>query len=393
MNKRSLKQTISAVAVGAVLVLATPAAAAMPDAWITTKVKMALLTADGISGTAINVDTIDGRVTLHGTVGSTAEKSKAEEASKAVTGVRELRNLLTVVAPTIQDEVAVADEKIQERVDSALDRDQALEDSDINVTSVNDGVVLLSGTAATLSDHLRAIEVARATPGVRRVASQIQGPDALTDAEIWRDTKDGAKQAGSAIGDAARKTGDAIVDAGRATVDGVASAGKQAADKVDGGSSAVAGSVTDAWITSAAKVRLMANTMTPAFDINVDTRDGIVTLFGTVPSDAARRAAEEEASAVTGVVRVENELAVVAHSDQERVAAKDSEIQERVIERLAKDPDIGDNLAVEVSDGTVRLSGTVESQRARLHALTIARATDGVRSVVDSLQVDRHASR
>jgi hypothetical protein len=47
--------------------LATAAGAATtPDTWITTKTKLALLTTEGVSGTAIKVDTVLGRVTLHG---------------------------------------------------------------------------------------------------------------------------------------------------------------------------------------------------------------------------------------------------------------------------------------------------------------------------------------
>lgn len=384
MRTHRIRTGIAAAAVAAAVAFAAPAPAATSDAWITTKVKMALLTTDGVSSTAINVDTIDGRVTLHGTVGSAGEKQKAEQSAQAINGVREVRNLLAVVAPAAQDAAAVADDKIETSVEAALERDPMLDDSDIEVASVNGGVVVLSGEAETLSDHLRAIEVARAVPGVRRVASQVQGPDALTDAEIWQDTKDTAKQTGSAIGDAARKTGDAVT-----------TAGKQAADTVTTGSAAAAGSVSDAWITSAAKMRLIANTTTPGFDINVDTSDGVVTLFGTVPSSEARRAAESEAQAVSGVKRVDNQLTVVAPANQERVAAKDADIEKRVVDRLEAHEDVGDDVAVEVSNGTVRLTGTVDSQGERLQALTIARSTAGVRSVVDGLTVDddRHAAR
>jgi osmotically-inducible protein OsmY len=42
------------------------------------------------------------------------------------------------------------------------------------VQSVNKGVVLLSGKTNDLSGKLKAIEVALAQPGVRRVASEIQ---------------------------------------------------------------------------------------------------------------------------------------------------------------------------------------------------------------------------
>ena len=39
-------------------------AASAPDAWITTKAKMALLMAEDVSATAVRVDTTDGKVTL-----------------------------------------------------------------------------------------------------------------------------------------------------------------------------------------------------------------------------------------------------------------------------------------------------------------------------------------
>ena len=40
------------------------------DSWITTKAKLTLLTTDGIHVSAPNVDTVDGKVTLHGKVDS-----------------------------------------------------------------------------------------------------------------------------------------------------------------------------------------------------------------------------------------------------------------------------------------------------------------------------------
>ena len=50
--------------------------------------------------------------------------------------------------------------------------------------SVNRGVVLLTGTAKTLSDHLRAVEVVAIIPGVQRVTSGVQSPNTLADAEL-----------------------------------------------------------------------------------------------------------------------------------------------------------------------------------------------------------------
>jgi hypothetical protein len=88
MNK-TIKYSVLAVVVAAAL--AAPAPAATPDAWITTKTKLSLLTTEGVSGTAIYVDTILGKVTLHGKVRTAEEKAKAESIAKKIDGVRKTR--------------------------------------------------------------------------------------------------------------------------------------------------------------------------------------------------------------------------------------------------------------------------------------------------------------
>ena len=339
------------LALAAVLVLASsswaiPSSAAdAPDAWITTKAKMALLMAEDVSATAVRVDTTDGKVTLHGTVSSADEKARAERAARSVEGVRELRNLLQVVEKPRQETAAVADEALSTEIGKRLDADPALRDSKIGVKSTNRGVVLLDGDARTLSAHLRALEVARAVPGVKRVASEIKSPDTLADDEIWRDAKSDSKTA-------------------------TTSAAK------------------DAWITTAAKVRLIANSDTPARDINVDTLGGVVTLFGTVPTEAARRAAEMEIKKVDGVKSVDNDLQVVPQVSAAAVEHRDDRVKDAIEKRLKAREELSDaNIDVQVADGVARLTGTVRGQPDRLTALTLARNTDGVRSVVGDLTV------
>ena len=335
----------------AVLALGAPAWADAPDAWITTKAKLALLTTDGVSSTDVNVDTIDGRVTLHGTVSSEQEKARADKVVRDIDGVKEVRNLLAVVAPAKQEAVAAADSQIKEQVDRALSADKALADSEITVASVNKGTVVLSGTAASLSDHLSAVEDARRVPGVGRVASEIKSPDALSGAEIWPDTKD-----------------QSAAPAANAT-----------------------GVMSDMWITTAAKVRLIANGDTPATEINVDTEDAVVTLFGMVPTEASKRTAEAEVRKVSGVKVVRNQLQVVPAPAQEAVRANDEEIKDHIANRVDDAlPDKAD-ITIEVKGGVARLSGEVGGQSDRLRALTIARSTSGVRSVVDEIEVNVQA--
>ena len=338
---------VAAAALALALFSAGPSRAATeaPDAWITTKVKMALLTAENVPVTAINVDTVDGRVTLHGVVATDAEKANAETAARSIDGVSTVQNLLQVVPASRKEAVKVADAQLQKNVEAVLTRDAALEDSSVKVASVHDGVVLLSGKTTTLSGHRRALEDARAVPGVKRVSSEIQSPDRLGDAEI--------SASGPIAKDASMKS-----------------------------------AAYDAWITTDAKARLLATADVPALEVNVDTNRGVVTLFGTVPTETAKRAAEAEVKKIDGVKAVQNELQIVSKSMAKAVEAKDDDIRKDVDARLEARPELKDaSIDSQVEKGVVRLTGSVASQSDRLLALTTTRATPGVRSVIDDLKV------
>jgi len=328
------------------LALSGPAAAAeRPDAWVTTKVKMALLTSEGLLARDVNVDTVDGRVTLHGTVATQAEKSKAEQVASKVEGAKQVRNLLQVVPAKQEAAVSETDDQVKERVSAKLKATSALRDSSISVQSVNAGVVLLSGKAATLSDAYHAVDVASDIPGVKRVASEIQSPDEMGDAELWYEG---------------------------------------AYDKARYEASAAA----DTWITTAAKLRLIANGDTPGFDINVDTNGGVVTLFGVVDSAQAKRAAEAEVRKVGGVKNVENDLQVVAAARQDQVEQKDDQIGKAIESRIGANAALQDaDIDVAVSNGVARLSGTVKSRTDQVAALTAARSTAGVVRVIDDMRL------
>ena len=120
--RRSLgKASLAAAAILAVASVSAGARAdSVPDAWITTKVKIFLLTTEGVSVAKVNVDTIDGVVTLHGSVPSAAEKAKAEDVARGVQGIRDVRNLLQVVSAPTEKAVAVSDEALGKRVSAAL---------------------------------------------------------------------------------------------------------------------------------------------------------------------------------------------------------------------------------------------------------------------------------
>ncbi|MGH7803916.1 MAG: BON domain-containing protein [Candidatus Binatia bacterium] len=324
MNTHVRRAIIVGFVAGALALAASPAAAedASPphDAWLTTKAKLAVLTNTGTAGTSVNVDTVRGTVTLHGTVASDEEKTKAEQAAKDIRGVKEVRNLLKVVPAKQAKDVAANDDKVKAAVEKSLKKESSLAASKISVQSVNDGTVLLAGKAENALAHLKAVEVVRAIPGVVTVASEIESPDARADTEIWKQIEgagtpdtvtrdegltekigDGAKEAGSAVSDTAKATGGAIAG-------GAKKAGSATKDAFQG----LTGSAKDAAVTTAVKAKLFADDETPGTAINVDTEDGVVTLFGTVPSSEAKKKAEQMAKDVAGVKRVRNELKVDA---------------------------------------------------------------------------------
>jgi osmotically-inducible protein OsmY len=164
-------QFIQAAAVSALALFVSAAPAFANDTWITTKAKIALLTADDVSATAVKLDTKDGNVVIHGKVKSEAEKAKAEQVVKGIDGVHNVQNLLQVVPPSQKDAVDASDDIIKDKVKASLKADGL---NDVNIESVDKGVVLLSGKTDSLARKLAAIESAYKVSGVRRVSSQIE---------------------------------------------------------------------------------------------------------------------------------------------------------------------------------------------------------------------------
>jgi hyperosmotically inducible protein len=149
-------------------------AADAPDAWLTMKTTIALMTTDGVRTSNLNVDTVQGVVTLHGTVPTAGEKAKAEAAARAVDGVKDVKNLLQVVTDSVSKSVERSDDQIKESLVAAFTANKRVSHSGIRVESVNKGVVLLGGRTNSLESHLEAVQVARALPGVTRVATEVQ---------------------------------------------------------------------------------------------------------------------------------------------------------------------------------------------------------------------------
>lgn len=344
MNSTLWKRMAPIAMVAVALVIAIPAFAAQPDPWISARVKISLITSDKVSAKPIDVDTYDGRVTLNGKVRTSAERAEAGRLAAKVSGVRSVRNLLQIVPASREKAVAIADDKLRDQVSAELAASPELKSSSIRVKSVSNGVVMLDGTASTMSDHLEALELASSVPGVHRVDTEIQSPDKLSDMDLWTDAQPAEPSNGNAV--------------------------------------------TDAWITGKTKLHFMTDADIPASDINVDTHRGNVMLFGTVPSKAISDKAAQVAHDVTGVHSVKNELRVVAPKNKKRLMAADDQINTTIDKRLHEADLAGSNIHVEVKAGVARLSGSVQHPTDRYMAVVIARSTDGVAGVHDDIKVE-----
>jgi osmotically-inducible protein OsmY len=126
-------------------------------------------------------------------------------------------------------------------------------------------------------------------------------------------------------------------------------------------------------------------------DVDVNTRDGVVYLTGTVPDTSAERLAIGIARDVRGVREVVSNLRTepVNIRDRDKRGASDAQITAAIEDRLANDGARASLAHVDVSTtrGTVRLTGTVPDATAKVRAGQLAREISGVRNVVDGLQV------
>ncbi|GEM_PF-139437 len=341
------------------LLMGAPSFAATPDSFITAKAKLSLMTTGGVRGRAVHIDTNDGIVTLHGKVPTAEQRAAAEKSVMDVKGVRSVRNLLQVVADADAKRVERSDKEIKDYTEKLLKDDVALKDSKIGVKSVDKGIVLLNGKASSVSDHLRAVAITDAVPGVRRVATEVEAPDAFVDAErpVFNERRAEAKA------DAKEMKADAKMKTEQTR-----------------------GSLDNMRIASAVKMRLWTTANVPSTEINVDAETGMVTLFGMVPSAESKALAEAEAAKVDGVTKVDNQLQVVAPANKDKVEAKDKDLASN-LKVLFKDRAEFKGVNSEVKAGVVRLTGTVDSGWDKMNAVRLARMTPGVKSVEEQIAI------
>jgi hyperosmotically inducible protein len=230
----------------------------------------------------------------------------------------------------------------------------------IDVTT-NDKVVTVKGFVDSAAARERALQIARSTSGVKQVNDELligQSPKAIETAQRPVATTGESQPA----------------PASNVPVD-------------------------DAEVTTSIQAKFFMDPEIKARHIQVDSRNGVVTLDGEVSSEAERANALLLARTATGVQRVEDHLTVNAGADRSgsttatqppspQPRTDDATAASGVKSRLASDPQLK-VIDVTVQNGVAQLQGTVASAAARQRALDIARQTEGVTQVIDRLEVKR----
>jgi hyperosmotically inducible protein len=196
--------------------------------------------------------------------------------------------------------------------------------------------------------------------------------------------------------------------------------------------------VKDGWLVMKVHSEMVDEDVLSGSNIDVDVKNGVVTLQGTVPSEAARSRAIAVAKANDGVKNVVDQLKIApargtnmankadrAEDKAERAADRAGDKAERAADKTARAGEraadktvsatrktgraIDDgwikskiyaqymadwntvlddsNIDIDVNNNVVTLNGTVKSAAAKAKAVATAKATDGVKSVVDNLKV------
>ena len=156
-----------------------------------------------------------------------------------------------------------ADETLKDRISYRLETSSVVRRYDVKV-KVEQGVAMLSGKVATAAQKAEAERIAT-VDGISRVDSTIEV--------------------------------DADVD-------------KNLSERIKGGVSKTGEKIGDGWITTKVNWFFVGEDRLKGSHIDVDTKDNVVTLKGTVQSQAGRLRAVELAKETEGVKRVADQLTV-----------------------------------------------------------------------------------
>ncbi len=168
----SLTLLIAAVALGMTACATNrPADEQLDDGVISSRVDAKLTSDPQINPFNIDVDVIDGVVTLRGEVTDPNAREEAEKLARDTRGVRRVVNNIQVDGSRTGGE-RVSDAWIVTKIKSKLTADPELNPLNIDVDS-RQGVVILSGKVKNEAHRRHAEELAKDTEGVKEVRNEL----------------------------------------------------------------------------------------------------------------------------------------------------------------------------------------------------------------------------
>lgn len=146
------------------------------DAWITMKVKTALLFHRNVSATGTFVYTDNGVVTLEGVASSMAQKELTTEYARDVDNVKKVKNEMTIAATPATPDATIGDKiddaSITAEVKSSLMSHHSTSALHTSV-STTDGVVTVGGIAANAAEKSLVTKLAADINGVTSVINNM----------------------------------------------------------------------------------------------------------------------------------------------------------------------------------------------------------------------------
>jgi osmotically-inducible protein OsmY len=240
------------VAVVALLMTSVAVRASEMDDRIASSAQKSYVFKTYLQGDDIKIQSMDGVVTLTGTVSEEYHKSLAQETVAGLPGVKSVDNRLEIKgAPPTANSDAWLRDKV--KVTLLFHRSVSASTTDVDV---KDGIVTLRGDAASQAQKELTTEYAKDVEGVKGVNNEMT------------------------VTKTSKKT-------------------RTVGEKID-----------DASITAQVKITLLYHRSTSALNTKVETKRGVVTLYGKASSTAELDLATKLANDVNGVKGVKNRMTI-----------------------------------------------------------------------------------
>ena len=239
------------VAVAALLIISVPVQASKMDDRIESSSKKSYVFKTHLKGDDIKIQSMDGAVTLTGTVSEESHKSLAQETVAGLPGVKSVDNKLEVKGERPAEN---SDAWLTAKVKTMLLFHKNV--SAMTEVNTKDGIVTLRGEATSQAQKDLSTEYAKDVEGVKDVKNEIT------------------------VTKTPKKT-------------------RTAGEKID-----------DASITAQVKMTLLYHRSTSALKTSVTTKKGVVTLGGKAKNAAEKDLATKFATDVNGVKEVKNRMTI-----------------------------------------------------------------------------------